>query len=83
MKALITVSLMTLTIIMFASCGGNHQEHSLENDYEKMESVTFQCPMKCEGDKTYDEPGICPVCKMDLENLEDRDNHNNNHHHHQ
>lgn len=26
----------------------------------------YQCPMKCEGDKTYDSPGICPVCKMDL-----------------
>ncbi|TYB77252.1 SCO family protein [Bizionia myxarmorum] len=23
--------------------------------------------MQCEGDKTYDEPGSCPVCKMDLE----------------
>ncbi|NNM17458.1 MAG: heavy metal translocating P-type ATPase, partial [Croceitalea sp.] len=27
---------------------------------------TFYCPMQCEGDKTYDEPGDCPVCGMDL-----------------
>lgn len=27
---------------------------------------TFYCPMHCEGDKTYDEPGDCPVCGMDL-----------------
>lgn len=27
---------------------------------------TFYCPMHCEGDKTYDRPGDCPVCGMDL-----------------
>ena len=27
---------------------------------------TFYCPMHCEGDKTYDKPGDCPVCRMDL-----------------
>ena len=27
---------------------------------------TYYCPMHCEGDKTYDQPGNCPVCGMDL-----------------
>lgn len=27
---------------------------------------TFYCPMHCEGEKTYDKPGDCPVCGMDL-----------------
>ncbi|MEQ8715876.1 MAG: HAD-IC family P-type ATPase, partial [Cyclobacteriaceae bacterium] len=27
----------------------------------------YYCPMLCEGDKEYDEPGDCPVCGMDLE----------------
>lgn len=27
---------------------------------------TFYCPMQCEGDKTYNKPGDCPVCGMDL-----------------
>lgn len=27
---------------------------------------TFYCPMHCEQDKTYDKPGDCPVCGMDL-----------------
>lgn len=27
---------------------------------------TFYCPMHCEGDKTYDKAGDCPVCGMDL-----------------
>lgn len=26
----------------------------------------FYCPMHCEGEKTYDKPGDCPVCGMDL-----------------
>src|SRR5687768_620544 len=24
----------------------------------------YYCPMHCEGDKTYDKPGSCPVCGM-------------------
>ena len=27
---------------------------------------TFYCPMHCEGDKTYNKAGDCPVCGMDL-----------------
>ncbi|WP_283641938.1 heavy metal translocating P-type ATPase [Croceibacter atlanticus] len=26
----------------------------------------YYCPMHCEGDKTYENPGDCPVCGMDL-----------------
>ncbi len=33
---------------------------------EGMGTGTFYCPMQCEGDKTYSEPGDCPVCGMDL-----------------
>jgi len=29
-------------------------------------SGVFYCPMHCEGDKTYDKQGDCPVCGMDL-----------------
>ena len=29
-------------------------------------SGVFYCPMHCEGDKTYDKRGNCPVCGMDL-----------------
>ncbi len=30
----------------------------------------YYCPMQCEGDKTYDKPGDCPVCGMDLKKNE-------------
>lgn len=29
-------------------------------------SGIWYCPMRCEGEKTYDKPGSCPVCGMDL-----------------
>ena len=30
---------------------------------------TYLCPMKCEGEKTYDQPGRCPVCNMKLKEV--------------
>jgi len=30
---------------------------------------SYSCPMRCEGDKAYDNPGQCPVCKMNLKKL--------------
>ena len=30
----------------------------------------YYCPMRCEGDKVYDEPGDCPVCGMHLKKEE-------------
>jgi len=47
-------------------------EHHHNYDKKKVEQPkgkgtgTFYCPMHCEGDKTYDKPGDCPVCGMDL-----------------
>jgi len=57
--------------------GGNYSihnmgEHPYHSEAEKEEKPkgkgtgTFYCPMHCEGDKTYDKPGDCPVCGMDL-----------------
>ncbi|HPK10815.1 MAG TPA: HAD-IC family P-type ATPase, partial [Saprospiraceae bacterium] len=50
-----------------------HNDPHLHNAITKKEKVpnakgtgTFYCPMHCEGDKTYNKPGDCPVCGMDL-----------------
>ena len=40
-----------------------HRHH--QKPKEKGNGV-FYCPMHCEGDKTYDKMGDCPVCGMDL-----------------
>jgi Cu2+-exporting ATPase len=37
----------------------NHKHHS-------QQIGKYYCPMRCEGDKTYDKPGDCPVCGMHL-----------------
>ena len=40
----------------------------------------FECPMKCEGDKTYDTPGNCPVCNMNLNAMNSgKDAHGHSH----
>ena len=36
-----------------------------KKDTAQMAAV-YQCPMNCEKGKTYDKPGKCPKCKMDL-----------------
>jgi Cu2+-exporting ATPase len=46
----------------------------------------YYCPMKCEGEKTYDKPGDCPVCNMHLVPVDELHGkvgkHNHDHHHH-
>ncbi|MCF6357281.1 MAG: hypothetical protein L3J54_05685 [Draconibacterium sp.] len=46
-----------------ACCGGDGHSHL--NESSNVAEIYF-CPMKCEGDKTYNEPGNCPVCNMNL-----------------
>ncbi len=33
---------------------------------EEKKKIQFACPMHCEGSKEYDNPGLCPVCNMQL-----------------
>jgi copper-exporting ATPase len=47
--------------------GGAQQHHHHQESPKKVKgSGVFYCPMHCEGDKTYDHPGDCPICGMDL-----------------
>jgi len=56
--------------------GGKYSIHPLGDHQHKSESrketsqgngaSKFYCPMQCEGEKTYDKSGNCPVCGMDL-----------------
>jgi protein SCO1/2 len=60
MKRLLFGLLVAISITcLFNSCG----KPSKTNEAE----VHYQCPMKCEGEKTYDHAAICPICQMDLE----------------
>lgn len=51
-------------VITLASCNSNKSEKASD------ELAVYQCPMQCEGEKTYSEAGSCPVCKMDLQPIE-------------
>lgn len=58
MKKIKIITILFLTILSFTSC-------NKENSKNK-EVAIYQCPMKCEGEKTYHEKGSCPICHMDL-----------------
>jgi len=54
------LALATLLVALAATggltaCHGDTEVHA-----------AYMCPMECEGDKTYDHPRKCPVCGMDL-----------------
>jgi len=46
-------------------CDSNSEKNESQKATEPGNGV-FYCPMQCEGDKTYDKPGSCPVCGMDI-----------------
>lgn len=49
------------------SASSIHHHHSSGKAIEKEKrGGIYYCPMHCEGDKTYDQPGNCPVCGMNL-----------------
>lgn len=58
-------SIALLVSLFFAACGGKHTGHQ-QADIPPGTPVKYQCPMDCEKGKLYDQPGSCPVCKMDL-----------------
>jgi transcription initiation factor IIE alpha subunit len=45
----------------------------------KKEATVYQCPMKCEGDKTYGKEGKCPVCNMNLKAVKTKEKKKEDH----
>ena len=85
-KQLISFFLSLVVLAVITSCG--HKNSTQHADPSSTEQTTvdttgtsqpvaavYQCPMKCEGDKTYDKPGKCPKCKMDLEDIAGHEGH--------
>src|SRR5690606_36952304 len=64
MKYLKIIFPVLLLIMTSSSCNSNKSEKISD------EIAIYQCPMTCEGEKTYPEAGSCPVCKMDLQSVE-------------
>ncbi len=89
MKKVIVAIAVVLTIgFTVTSCKSEQKETKevvekevveKEVETEDLAVAVYQCPMDCEKGKTYDKPGQCPVCKMDLKEKEaegETDTHN-------
>lgn len=71
MKKRVTLFTALVCISSFLiSCGGSKPENKEQTETPAQQAAVYACPMKCEGDKTYDQPGKCPVCGMDLKAVE-------------
>jgi len=75
----IAVVLAVAFAISLTACSSEKQEKEQEQSSGQMPThkkhmqqagVMYQCPMKCEEDKMYDEEGDCPVCGMPLERVD-------------
>lgn len=66
-KQILKFSMIVLfSSALFTSCSSEQTSESTE----QVEETAYYCPMKCEGDKTYNEAGSCPECGMDLLEVE-------------
>ena len=79
-RLILSIAVIAMMAMTVTSCKSDAKKEAEEvkseiNTEDKEDNeiakVTYQCPMKCEETKTYDEPGQCPVCKMDLKEVEE------------
>ena len=61
MKKILHTGLLCLMLFHLIACN--------TKNWDKTTAEKYECPMHCEGDKTYDKPGKCGVCKMELRPL--------------
>ncbi len=89
MKKIITILSVSLLVFIagavFTACNSTKNKTKTEVKTEaktatKKEAAVYECPMHCEGDKTYDKPGNCPVCGMKLKKVAMAENHQEHNH---
>ena len=68
MKTKIIITALAFGFFGITNLQAQEKTDQTGHDHAKMEAsaATFDCPMKCEGDKVYHEAGECPKCGMDL-----------------
>ena len=73
-KQILTIGAVLLLVVgssVFVSCSNTDHHHEENMEHHDGEHAMYQCPMKCEGDKMYEEAGQCPECGMDLEEVKE------------
>lgn len=66
----LSFAFMAIAGVTFTACKNSPKPTEKAKATEQVAVAEYQCPMKCEGDKTYSEMGKCPVCGMDLKKIE-------------
>ncbi len=80
---ILAIAFIALTVM---SCKDNKKEVSQDSETNQVETkhsetaMVYACPMKCEGDKTYDKEGKCPKCGMNLKEMKTGDDHSGHKH---
>ncbi|PQJ75169.1 heavy metal-binding domain-containing protein [Polaribacter gangjinensis] len=78
-KNLIIIAIILVSSFSVISC--KKEKTAPQKEEVVTEKVAYQCPMKCEDEKTYDKEGTCPVCKMKLkEKVSEEENHDHKDH---
>lgn len=62
MKKIVYAFLLIFMVAHLTSCNTKKKD--------ELAVAIYQCPMKCERDKTFNQPGSCAICKMDLQLME-------------
>ena len=57
--------ILSMTMAVFCLTSVNAQSTKVKPHKIAVDTI-YQCPMKCEGDKTYAKAGKCPQCGMNL-----------------
>ncbi len=65
MKHLKVLLTMAIAVFSFTALNAQTTKPMMKNSNSVADSV-YQCPMKCEGEKTYKTARKCPVCSMKL-----------------
>jgi hypothetical protein len=68
----IIIQLCLPIVLMATACNNSGStekkaDSQIQPAGDSTKNAVYQCPMDCEKGKTYEQPGKCPVCEMDLE----------------
>jgi hypothetical protein len=68
-RFILGVVLLSITILV-TSCKSEQSKKESKEQVLLDKKEEYQCPMKCEEEKTYKIEGKCPVCQMKLREKE-------------
>lgn len=72
MNAISKLLFVFTAVITLAACNSEASNQSGSDSTQTADGHqhSYRCPMNCENGKTYDKPGRCPVCGMNLEHYD-------------